>query len=81
MTNQAELRAVGIKRHGQTWKSRMAEDLGCSRSIITLWDNGSRKIGKFAADSIRRMAKLSGIKKSDIDAQIVVDSANKPRYT
>lgn len=74
---RAMLRAIGIKRHGETWKIRMAEDMGCDRSTITLWDNGGRKIKGFAADKLRRMAKLAGIKKSDIDAQILVDTVNK----
>lgn len=74
---RAILRAIGIKRHGEIWKIRMAEDMNCDRSTITLWDNGSRNIKGFAADKLRRMAKLSGIKKSDIEAQIVVDTVNK----
>jgi hypothetical protein len=70
---RATLRAIGIKRHGDKWKIRMAEDMRCSRSLITLWDNGERNIKGFAAEKLLRMAKLSGIKKSDIEAQILVD--------
>lgn len=75
---QAILRTLGKKRHGNVWKVRIAEDMGCDRSTVTLWDNGQRSIGKYAAEKLRRMAKRSGIKKSDIDAELLVDKANNP---
>ncbi len=73
---RAMLKAIGMKRHGKTWKIRMAEDMRCSRSTITLWDQGERNIKGFAADKLKCMAKLSGIKKSDINAILSVDNAN-----
>lgn len=70
MTDQtylrALLRAVGIKKHGETWKIRLAEDLGYSRAMVTLWDKGDREIGHRAARDLEKLAKRLGIKKCDI---------------
>lgn len=61
---RALLKLVGIKRHGEQWKNRLAKDLGCDRSTITLWEQGKRGFSSFSADRIRRMAKAEGIKKA-----------------
>lgn len=74
---RAILRAIGIKRHGDKWKIRMAEELGCTRGMITHWDKGNRNIIGMAEQSIRRMARANKITKSDIDAQLLVDTVNK----
>lgn len=61
---RAMLKAIGMKRHGKTWKIRMAEDMRCSRSTITLWDQGERNIKGFAADKLNAWPNYRALKKA-----------------